>query len=80
MSIIITMNDNPKLLKIFKDIAKGFNEPITIKRKKDKIKDFYNSPEFLESIKEAEELKAAYLRGEVKAQKFTEFRTEMEKL
>ena len=63
MSVTITMNDNPKMLKIFKEIAKAFNEPIKIK--KNKLDDFYNSKEFLDSIKEAKELKAAYLRGEV---------------
>lgn len=75
MNVTITMNDNPKMLKIFKEIAKGFNEPIKIKKNKNKLDDFYSSKEFLDSIKEAKELKAAYLRGEVEymdAEKFVE--------
>ncbi|ULO02424.1 hypothetical protein AVANS_1823 [Campylobacter sp. RM5004] len=80
MNVTITMNDNPKMLKIFKEIAKGFNEPIKIKKNKNKLDDFYNSKEFLDSIKEVKELKAAYLRGEIKGQSFEEFKAEMEKL
>ena len=74
------MNDNPKMLKIFKEIAKGFNEPIKIKKNKNKLDDFYNSKEFLDSIKKAKELKAAYLRGELKGQSFKDFRAKIKNL
>lgn len=75
MNVIVKMNDNPHFLKALKELAKAFNEPIKIKKEKSKLDDFYNSKEFLDSIKEAKELKAAYLRGEVEymdAEKFVE--------
>lgn len=80
MNVIVKMNDNPHFLKALKELAKAFNEPIKIKKEKSKLDDFYNSKEFLDSIKEAKELKAAYLRGEIKGQSFKEFKAEMEKI
>ncbi|MBZ7986714.1 hypothetical protein [Campylobacter canadensis] len=69
MKVTIQLNNNPKLIKIFKEIAKGFNEPLKIKKVKndDWLEEYYKSDEFLEVVKEAEELEQAYLRGEVKA-------------
>lgn len=47
------------------------NEPIKIKKQKvvrEKwLEEYYKSDEFLEAVKEAEELEKAYMRGEVKA-------------
>lgn len=34
MQVTITLNDNPQLLKAFKEMAKALNEPIKIKKKK----------------------------------------------
>ena len=85
MSVTITMNDNPKMLKIFKEIAKAFNEPIKIKKQKVRFLEYpanhyYNSDEFYKALKETKELEEAYKRGEIKTQSFEEFKAEMEKL
>lgn len=70
MQVTITLNDNPQLLKAFKEMAKALNEPIKIKKQKvvrEKwLEEYYKSDEFLEAVKEAEELEKAYMRGEVK--------------
>lgn len=69
MEVTIKLNDNPHFLKAVKQLAKAFNEPIKIKKQKNEfdkqLEEYYKSDEFLEAVKEAKELKQAYLRGEV---------------
>lgn len=69
MEVTIKLNDNPHFLKAVKQLAKAFNEPIKIKKQKSEfdkqLEEYYKSDEFLEAVKEAKELKQAYLRGEV---------------
>ncbi|ULO01448.1 hypothetical protein AVANS_0819 [Campylobacter sp. RM5004] len=75
MEVTIKINDNPHFLKAVKQLAKAFNEPIKIQKQKSNLAEFYKSDEFLEALKEANELEQAYLRGEVEyleAEKFIE--------
>ena len=75
MEVTIKINDNPHFLKALKQLAKAFNEPIKIQKQKSNLAEFYKSDEFLEAVKEANELEQAYLRGEVEyleAEKFIE--------
>ena len=85
MNVTIKTNDNPHFLKALKELAKAFNEPIKIKKEKVRFPEYpanhyYNSDEFYEALKEAEELEQAYKRGEIKGLSFEEFKAEMEKL
>lgn len=77
MNVTVKMNDNPKLLKIFKEIAKGFNEPIKIKKQKVRCPEYpadhyYNSDEFYKALKEVE-------NGDViKCKNFDEYKKAMD--
>lgn len=70
MEVTIKIKDNPHFLKAVKQLAKAFNEPIRIKKQKSEfdkhLEEYYKSDEFLEALKEAEELEKAHLRGEIK--------------
>lgn len=66
-----------EIKKTVKELQKFFNNSLKQTSKKDAwLEEYYKSDEFLQAVKETEELKAAYLRGEVQYLDFEEFAKE----